>query len=48
MASHHVTGLKLSRYKEHPLPTDILEALRAQPAIQETCRTVFGYELDSV
>jgi hypothetical protein len=35
----------MSRYKQHPLPSALIEGLLSRPVIGEVCATVFGYDL---
>lgn len=35
----------MTRFQQHPIPRPILDMLVARSAIQEACRTVFGYDL---
>jgi hypothetical protein len=35
----------LSRYREHPLPRPLVDALLQREAVREACSTLFGYDL---
>jgi hypothetical protein len=35
----------MTRFRDHPIPPDLLELLLDRPAIQEVCAAVFGYDL---
>ena len=38
----------LTRFRQHPLPGDMIDDLLSRPVIRETCATVFGYQLADV
>ena len=35
----------MTRYREHPLPPELVEMLLDRAAIREACTTVFGFDL---
>ena len=35
----------MSRFRQHPIPRDLLDLLLARSAVQEVCATTFGYDL---
>ncbi|MEO7570825.1 MAG: hypothetical protein ABIX10_00150 [Acidimicrobiales bacterium] len=45
LGSPSSTSALMNRFRQHPIPTEILEMLLDRAEILEACRTVFGFDL---